>query len=179
MRKLMGNKKGFTLVELMIVVAIIGILSAIAIPNFQKYQAKSRTSEAKIGLSNLFTAEKSWFAEWNFYTKCIRVAGFLPEGARRFYTIGFSAGLTENSLINGEPTCAAAGGNAVSHYTGNESYGNEGIPTTNTMQVTNSTNNAFTASAIGRVFDANQAISTFDEWTIDEDRLLNHGRVGY
>ena len=42
-----SKEKGFTLVELMVVVAIIGLLSAVAIPNFQKYQARSKTSEAK------------------------------------------------------------------------------------------------------------------------------------
>ncbi len=46
------SENGFTLVELMVVVAIIGLLSAVAIPNFQKYQARSKTSEAKLQFTN-------------------------------------------------------------------------------------------------------------------------------
>jgi len=49
---------GFTLIELMIVVAIIGILAAIAIPNFLKFQCKSKQSEAKTNLSGIFTARR-------------------------------------------------------------------------------------------------------------------------
>ena len=47
------NQKGFTLIELMIVIAIIGILSAIAIPNFLSYRAKGQDSAAKSEASNL------------------------------------------------------------------------------------------------------------------------------
>jgi len=59
------NQKGFTLIELMIVVAIIGILAAIAIPNFLRYQLKSKTSEAKTNLKGIATSEESFKAEWD------------------------------------------------------------------------------------------------------------------
>ncbi len=55
--------RGFTLIELMIVVAIIGILAAIAIPNFMKFQARARQSEAKANLKAVFTSIKSASAE--------------------------------------------------------------------------------------------------------------------
>jgi prepilin-type N-terminal cleavage/methylation domain-containing protein len=91
------NQSGFTLVELMIVVAIIGILAAIAIPNFQKYQAKARQKEAQLQLSSVYTAELSFRGEQNSFTGCLRQAGFVPEGngalnagSTRFYTVGFN-----------------------------------------------------------------------------------------
>ena len=56
--KSLKRQDGFTLVELMVVVAIIGLLSAVAIPNFKKYQAKAKVSEAKLQLSAAYTAEQ-------------------------------------------------------------------------------------------------------------------------
>ena len=63
----MKNKKGFTLIELMIVVAIIGILAALAIPDFMKMLAKSKQSEAKTNLGAIFTGQVSYHGEHNTY----------------------------------------------------------------------------------------------------------------
>ena len=64
------EKKGFSLVELMIVVAIIAILAAIAIPSFMRFAMKSKTSEATGNLSAIRTAEESYRAEEDTYTAC-------------------------------------------------------------------------------------------------------------
>jgi len=61
-------QKGFTLIELMIVIAIIGILAAIAIPNFVKFQCRSKQSEAKTSLKAIFTAEEAYRAEYDVYS---------------------------------------------------------------------------------------------------------------
>jgi len=67
MCKVFRKQEGFTLIELMIVVAIIGILAAIAIPNFLQYQLKSRQSEAKTNLGAIKTSEVSWQGERGCY----------------------------------------------------------------------------------------------------------------
>ena len=66
-----NNQKGFTLIELMIVVAIIGILAAIAIPNFLNYQLKARTAEAKTNVGSIKTSQEAFKAENDFYAICI------------------------------------------------------------------------------------------------------------
>lgn len=78
------TKRGFTLIELMIVVAIIGILAAIAIPNFVRFQARSKQSEAKVNLKSSFTAEKAYFAEKDTYSNFGNLIGFAPEQGNRY-----------------------------------------------------------------------------------------------
>ena len=80
---------GFTLIELMIVVAIIGILAAIAIPNFIRFQGKSKQSEARTNLKAVFTGQRSRFGERDRYSNQIGEIGFAPErGNRYLYDLG-------------------------------------------------------------------------------------------
>ncbi len=65
---MLRNRKGFTLIELMIVVAIIGILAAIAIPNFISMQLRAKRAELPTNLDGIRTAEKAYHAEWDSFT---------------------------------------------------------------------------------------------------------------
>lgn len=58
-----AGRRGFTIVEVMIVAAIIGILASIAVPNFLRFQLRSKCSEAKINLAAIRTAEIAAIAE--------------------------------------------------------------------------------------------------------------------
>jgi prepilin-type N-terminal cleavage/methylation domain-containing protein len=73
--------RGFTLIELMIVVAIIGILAAIAIPNFQRFQARARQAESLSNLKTLFTGLRTFSRR---PLAGIRVPGFAPERGNRY-----------------------------------------------------------------------------------------------
>jgi len=87
MRKLRTRRGGFTLIELMIVVAIIGILAAIAIPNFLKFQLRSKTGEAKTNLAALRTAEEGYVAEYGVYVAAAANPG-APSAAKQVWDGG-------------------------------------------------------------------------------------------
>jgi type IV pilus assembly protein PilE len=63
-----NGMRGVTLIELMIVILVIGIMSAIAVPSYRKYMIRSQRSEAKIALLQLQTAQEKRYLQQNAYT---------------------------------------------------------------------------------------------------------------
>ncbi len=100
------KQAGFTIIEVVIVAAIIGILGAMGATAYQKFSAKAKQRQGKLYLSNAYLAQRTFFAEHFSFTQCLRqIKGFPgdpdrngPAGANRPYLVGFING-------NGAATC--------------------------------------------------------------------------
>jgi type IV pilus assembly protein PilA len=114
MFKQLKGQKGFTLIELMIVVAIIGILAAIAIPNFLQYQMKSRQSEAKTNLQAIRTSEIAFQAERGCYIGAAAEGVVAPAGGTKTVPVPWGLGL--GPAAAGTVWCAGAGAVATGNF---------------------------------------------------------------
>ena len=149
-------QRGFTLIELMIVVAIIGILAAIAIPNFNRFQSKSKQSEAKANLKGIFTAAKSRFAEKDNYGSSFSDIGFAPERNNR-YTYNYGA-----AVWNGRATSDTGTGGTAESCSGSVA-----------SSVAAAAPFTFVASACGNV-DTDTFI---DGWAINQNNIIGNNPV--
>lgn len=191
------NESGFTLVELMICVAIIGVLAVVAVPNFQKYQAKAKTSEAKIQLAAAYTSEQAFFNTFGIYHTCLDYMGFNPsdEESSRYYAIGFN--VTANISAVAESTAVSSGLNTTicprnlaptpdqTHFAAGKQIGGIGLMlepfAADTSIGTQTDNNTmtFVIGATGVIFSRSISASTSSRWSINNRKVLTNISVGY
>lgn len=168
MKKLFSKAEGFTLIELMVVVAIIGILSAIAVPNFKKYQAKAKQSEAKIQLAAIYSTEVGAIADFDSYGTCLTDLGY-EASPRGYYYVGWTTAYV--TAVAARTTCASAASlpPGTPLKSGAAAAAAVGNLYTNTMTAT-----TFTASAAGNI-----SAALFDTWTITDAKALVNQPGGY
>ena len=153
----------------MIVVAIIGILAAIAIPNFLAYQAQSRQSEARTNLDAIFVSEVAFFGENNRYSE--------------FATIGFTMAGTGNKYTYRSPNNAGTGGsagaqggdlfltNAGSQTAGGTNVADPGGTTPSGATLPGAgVAGAFTATASGNI----DGDATVDHWYVNDVKAITN-----
>jgi prepilin-type N-terminal cleavage/methylation domain-containing protein len=95
------KKYGFSLIELMVVVAIMAFLAMIAVPNFNRFLAKAKRAEAYMNLNSIYAAEKAYFAEHGTYSDVLMGEGSIgwkPEG-KPYYSYGFAGAEGRNNFI--------------------------------------------------------------------------------
>jgi len=94
------TRNGFTLIELMIVVAIIGILASIGIANFRTFQLRSKLVEARGNLKAMATAENSYYAEQGTYLAAAATPAGAPTPGQRAWAGG---GIASFNIIGYRP----------------------------------------------------------------------------
>jgi len=156
------STQGFTLIELMIVVAIIAFLAALAVPRYLNYLAKTRQAEVAMNLASLHTALQAYFIEHGEYTTVLNGengVGWKPEGyhgggasEKFFYTYGFNfSGAQEG----------------VHYFTGKLETPKE------LLGECRADKEGFIARAAGNI-----AKNAPDVWKIDESRAITHEKNG-
>lgn len=188
----MNHKKlesGFTLIELMVGVAIIGVLTMLAIPEYDRYVMRGRKLEAKTSLIAAYTVLRAFATDNQSYTVCLKSAGYMPEKGSRFYTLGFG-GVPSTCGVSGTDSCdtmswkedalgnmvannRCASGAGESYFLGNASVSRVPLPSAPPV-IGSSCSTSVSRSTFKMQAIANLGYTFSDVWSIDQSRGLQN-----
>lgn len=101
----------------MIVTAVVGVLSAIAIPAYLSHQARTKTAEARVNLRSLWSLQRGYFLEFDAYSSIIQRVGFAPERGNRYaYYAGGSGELVTRATGESDRRCTTCIGIGVDRW---------------------------------------------------------------
>lgn len=188
-----NNQKGFTLIELMVVIGIIGIITGIAVPSFQRFQAKAKQANAKTELSAIYGMERAFFTEFGQFHQNLTYIGYSPDGVPldaagcvnaalpnnwpiRYYRVGF-AGAGPGANVAGLPVapCGAGAFQVQAKVSAgaalNANIAGDLVGTAMNNGVNPPT---FIVGARGHLGSA-----TNDQWTMNQNKQLINTVIGY
>jgi len=174
----MKNNKGFSLVELMVVVAIIAILASFAVPQYESFQAKARQKEALTLMNAFYAAAKAVEGEYGWFPGNFEATGFNPAGQLHYRVLVVDgqdppSGPNNDTCINtGNSACTASFADWTEVTTGSFA-----AAAANTCTVaTNSTNGTFNACFSANI--RNNAGTDTDTWLLNEKKAMTQTNDG-
>ncbi|MFH1832113.1 MAG: type II secretion system protein [bacterium] len=157
------KSKAFTLIELMIVVAIIAFLAAISVPQYFKYISRARQAEVAMNLASLHTAQQAYFAEHAQY--CMNLSG--PESIG-WKPAGYKEGATQQNFYYTYGFNFPGAQEGVHFFTGKLNTPKESLGETYSKM------DSFLAKAAGDIGGKGK----LDVWQVDESRSIQNIQKG-